>query len=77
MCHNINLIKSDGERCTGPKNEKYCMQCISAYDQSLNKNESQEIGIKKYQHVNEILCKIDCIASPSEFVKEVFGSWCN
>jgi glycosyltransferase involved in cell wall biosynthesis len=72
MCHNINLIKSDGERCTGPKNEKYCMQCISAYDPSLNKIESQEIGIKKYQYVNEILFKIDCIASPSQFVKEVF-----
>ncbi|MFC1506911.1 glycosyltransferase family 4 protein [Thermoproteota archaeon] len=72
MCHNINLIKSDGERCTGPKNEKYCMQCISTYGPSLNKIDSQEIGIKKYQYVNEILCKIDCIASPSQFVKEVF-----
>jgi glycosyltransferase involved in cell wall biosynthesis len=72
MCHNINLIKSDGERCTGPKNEKYCMQCISAYDPSLSKIDSQEIAIKKYQYVNEILCKIDCIVSPSQFVKEVF-----
>jgi glycosyltransferase involved in cell wall biosynthesis len=72
MCHNINLIKTDGNRCTGPKNEKYCMDCISTYDPSLSNTESQEIGFKKYQYINEILCKIDCIATPSQFVKEVF-----
>ena len=48
------------------------MDCISAYDPSLAKNETQEIGIKKYQYVNEILSKIDCIATPSQFVKELF-----
>ncbi len=72
MCHNINLLKPDSKRCTGPRNEKYCMDCISAYEPSLAKNDSQEIGIKKYQYANEILSKINCIATPSEFVKELF-----
>jgi glycosyltransferase involved in cell wall biosynthesis len=72
MCHRVFLLKPDGQLCYGPKGQRYCADCILAFDHSLSEVKARELGLMRYHYVQGLLSKIDHILAPSQFVKERF-----
>ena len=74
MCHRLHLLKPDGQICHSPKNENYCIDCISTAYPSLTVDEIRRLGKERYGYVDNLLSKIDYIVAPSQFVKKKFQS---
>lgn len=72
MCHRVFLLKPDGQLCNGPKGQRYCADCILAFDHLLSEGKARELGLMRYHYVQGLLSNVNQILAPSEFVKETF-----